>query len=484
MSAQTPTTPKGARNPRRNNKRTTTPRSYGNNHFQDSQNSNHFTPPRRSPRNTSPEIATNTEGSAYFSEGGHKKKKNHYGKNNKEHHKTPNGNSSNNRRPTSPQGLKDSPHYAGPTFHASPAPSALPIPTFLSKSVPDSDIAKSESSDEHEHDDKSLGSTLPAFTPTKPRTNPLVEESAQDSSSPLDFLFKAAREAKAAKQNGDGETRSGTSSPINLDRPKPVPLQAEGTPGGVFPLELESPKSHKMDIGPAFATPYKDRMNALRSPSSSSRPNSNEGFDEEQRKVKSEALKSLLMKPRSQDSSPASPRPRDPSNIFNSSYTTPNGTLKNGQPTRHASNPTTPTSNDEKAQSMARTSIAHQYLTSVCNGSAQSKRAPSSNLRQELSSGSQMHSPQSPSQRVHLSRSSSAQSTFPRYSNQHSSNNMSSPTPTRSVSNYPHQSSPLRGHATTSKTADARRMEDDLRRILKLDASENRIANGVGNGIA
>ncbi len=28
--------------------------------------------------------------------------------------------------------------YAGPTFHASPAPSALPIPSFYSKSVPDS----------------------------------------------------------------------------------------------------------------------------------------------------------------------------------------------------------------------------------------------------------------------------------------------------------------------------------------------------------
>jgi len=97
--------------------------------------------------------------------------------------------------------------YAGPTFHASPAASSLPIPKFFSKSVP---AATSESSLqarlEKEEDDTSDKSESP---PQDVATHPSIASTAtstvpattQTTDSPLDFFFKADREEKS-KVNG------------------------------------------------------------------------------------------------------------------------------------------------------------------------------------------------------------------------------------------------------------------------------------------
>lgn len=96
--------------------------------------------------------------------------------------------------------------YAGPTFHASPAASSLAIPKFFSKSVP---AATSESSLqarlEKEEDDTSDKSESPPQETTKPSiatsATSAGSAAARNTDSPLDFFFKADREEKS-KVNG------------------------------------------------------------------------------------------------------------------------------------------------------------------------------------------------------------------------------------------------------------------------------------------
>jgi hypothetical protein len=102
------------------------------------------------------------------------------------------------------------PAYAGPTFHASPAPSALPLPKFFSKSVP---AASSQSSmqarldDESDKSDKSASPPRTEAQPIVPTPPPRQEES------PLDFFFKADKEEKA-KRKSTGILTTPTSKPV------------------------------------------------------------------------------------------------------------------------------------------------------------------------------------------------------------------------------------------------------------------------------
>ncbi|TID16177.1 Mitochondrial import inner membrane translocase subunit [Venturia nashicola] len=91
--------------------------------------------------------------------------------------------------------------YAGPTWNASPAPSALPMPKFYSKSMPQETSQASlqtrldqESDESDKTDSPALAETIPAI-PTPPRND----------DSPLDFLFKKDKEQKAKRQStGNG----------------------------------------------------------------------------------------------------------------------------------------------------------------------------------------------------------------------------------------------------------------------------------------
>ncbi|KAF1998892.1 hypothetical protein P154DRAFT_240857 [Amniculicola lignicola CBS 123094] len=82
--------------------------------------------------------------------------------------------------------------YAGPTFHASPAPSALPIPKFLSRSVPAKTMARPASPPEEASDSASPNSPSPPSPSRAPIAVP-----TRSHESPLDLLFKAHREEKA-----------------------------------------------------------------------------------------------------------------------------------------------------------------------------------------------------------------------------------------------------------------------------------------------
>lgn len=166
--------------------------------------------------------------------------------------------------------------YAGPTFHQSPAASALPMPSFYSKSA--SNIADPKfpnlGTDSAEQSDST---TQKDDIPTKRETTP------------LDFLFDAARLAKSSPRADSPSANSG-----RLSVPTRSPTSRSPGPGdseSVFPFELEGGAGPGED-GTSFATPYRERINALRSTRSASEvPKS---MAEVERKAKTEALKKFL----------------------------------------------------------------------------------------------------------------------------------------------------------------------------------------------
>ena len=172
--------------------------------------------------------------------------------------------------------------YAGPTFHQSPAASALPMPSFYSKSVPNvSSILPPQSID-------GLGeeSDVGAETPSKRE------------STPLDWIFDRARQSQTTPRGRSPDVQHGN-QPFNggsSARGSPAPKDA----GSVFPFELDS-SSMPGDDANSFATPYKEQMDLLKSTRSTS--DGVRSMDERERKAKTDALKKLLLKsPQSQAS--------------------------------------------------------------------------------------------------------------------------------------------------------------------------------------
>lgn len=173
--------------------------------------------------------------------------------------------------------------YAGPTFHASPAASALPIPSFFSKSLP-SVAAKDQPSlqarldQESSSSDKSNDESPPTSSSIPASTVPPREES------PLDFFFKADREEKAKRANSNGPaTPNGKLSVPTLQSFQSAPPQpnnwaeiygsgyrhhsrtaSHDSQRAVFPLELDGTSAqppHNISNSPI---PPVDRQQPLR----------------------------------------------------------------------------------------------------------------------------------------------------------------------------------------------------------------------------
>jgi hypothetical protein len=192
--------------------------------------------------------------------------------------------------------------YAGPTFHASPAPSALPIPSFYSKSVPDSPGVKGlQHAREVSLPHNSTSSTPPAPT----RNNEFQREE-----SPLDFFFKADREEKARARSASSAqnavTATGPFQPPTSPRSSQTPPAAmsqsrqryghanRSSGSGMFAFELDGPNSPGSPYGPAFSTPYSERINAARIGSSSTQPPEQPTQTTQQSIDRSELLKAYL----------------------------------------------------------------------------------------------------------------------------------------------------------------------------------------------
>ncbi|KAA8643148.1 hypothetical protein EYZ11_006799 [Aspergillus tanneri] len=462
--SQTPPTPKGPRNINRHNQKRSIPPPTQKGALV-------TTPPSSPPRNLSPgEATTDSSNNVNLCQ----KKHGRYSKKLRDAPRASpvqkNGHrytSSHPNNTTTPQ-PKDSPHYAGPTFHASPAPSALPIPSFFSKSMPDSDIVPALEQDNDYYD---AGPDLET-TPSKPKQRPQIQNGGQEST-PLDFLFKAAVEARNTQPQRSPESNSRIRSP-QTDSKALQQRKADAVSNGMFPLEMDSPNSRNSQIGPSFATSYKERMNALRSASSPSPPMTD--LDEDQRRAKTEALKNLLLNPRPQRPSFSSTLAHDNSSgITERSILCP--TVPHfATPLRTTSGPpatTMPYHVPGEQRPLRRGNMFHpptsQYPSS---GGPLQLRTHNSAMRKEVLTSIPgntgglagesaclphvAHDPKLPNGYMHSCSPVSQQSTASR---------------------------PMSA-STSAQALDTKKMEDDIRRILKLDVNQGFPPNGIQSSYA
>lgn len=161
------------------------------------------------------------------------------------------------------------PAFAGATFHASPAPSALPLPSFLARPSTDSPSSRA-AHDIRQEPSPPTDTDVP--TPTQPSSMPAAQES------PLDFMFRAHRQEIERKRResstGCRPAIPNTASPLSyspfeprsLPKPSNAPQNARSQPrfrqGGIEGAELDGTPGRP--LGPAFSTPYHERIKAAR----------------------------------------------------------------------------------------------------------------------------------------------------------------------------------------------------------------------------
>lgn len=192
--------------------------------------------------------------------------------------------------------------YAGPTFHASPAASSLPMPKFFSKSVPSVDKASSL---------KNMMESEVPDSASETEEGPFIDHTKLDlgrqarEGSPLDIFFQADRKAKASVRSSGTPNALEVPSPFDSLRPQPSPSHGssrhhsrhptDSSIGGVFDLEMGGPASDRADRGSSQAqAPVYDR-------SISAPPGqlAEEKAREEKRQASTLALKNMLLSPQS-----------------------------------------------------------------------------------------------------------------------------------------------------------------------------------------
>lgn len=225
--------------------------------------------------------------------------------------------------------------YAGPTFHASPAASSLPIPKFFSKSVPEPQ--KPSSLNAMKMRDVNGTPLYQANESPTLRKSKVADENQAKRELPLDSFFQADREGKLSNWKEDdmiaqaedqgstlassaGFTITPSSSLSSVGRPAyHTRHTTNGSVGGMFPLEIDDSISPplKNELSPTardFSPQPRTR------PSVTSRPNTAPAnvatqlaLDEQQRKAKSLELKKLLLSPVPQH--PLSTNTQSPTNL-------------------------------------------------------------------------------------------------------------------------------------------------------------------------
>ncbi|KAM7216511.1 hypothetical protein V8F06_008134 [Rhypophila decipiens] len=169
--------------------------------------------------------------------------------------------------------------FAGATFHASPAPSSLPIPSFFAK-APDSPLPVAR--------DLRRENLEPSPPPTDtepptPQHRVLSSKENSQEESPLDIFFRADRaEKERARRASSANIFSTIPRPFSPPRQAQSPQEARTLPNGAGSLRARRPagplritssgiSSVELDgtpgkpIGPSFSTPYQERIQAARS---------------------------------------------------------------------------------------------------------------------------------------------------------------------------------------------------------------------------
>lgn len=151
--------------------------------------------------------------------------------------------------------------YAGPTFHASPAPSSLPIPKFFSKSVPSgtahpslaSRLEREENLSPQVEANSSTSGSSPAMEDAKPQTSVARHES------PLDVFFKADKAEKSNRKSLGAAPSSDQKKKSVLQPPQAAPTHwasiygvpakhsrnaSTGSAKDLFMMELDGSANH------------------------------------------------------------------------------------------------------------------------------------------------------------------------------------------------------------------------------------------------
>ncbi|KIW38714.1 uncharacterized protein PV06_09664 [Exophiala oligosperma] len=330
--------------------------------------------------------------------------------------------------------------YAGSTFQQSPAASALPLPSFYSKSMPAAGPLTSQLSNE-------------ASADAHPAAHEVAESPSKRESTPCDFLFDAARQARATPRGDTPGARSGNVSVPNISPASGSPAPREGD--AVFPFELDGASAAGED-GVFSATPYKDRIEALKSTRSTSLPS--KSMNEHERKAKTDALKRLLMKSSGEPGENSSQPAQDISNPFNARAPyQPSPFPTQGPPlVRHTSGPSLTFKQDHNNSNAlpGHPQMPYQYQPTQIQTP---KRPNSSSLRN-------VYGAQSEPEYAELSSDSAVTppiSTQRRHTPQHAP-----PYGTAPVSPPYSKQQQMPNHRAKPS---AQQLEDDLRRVLKLD---------------
>lgn len=265
--------------------------------------------------------------------------------------------------------------YAGPTFHQSPAPSALPMPSFYSASVPTGATIST------------INETTDGAFDIKPQEKLHLEEARE--TTPLDFLFNAARQARTTP-NGIDHARLHT--PQSGSPAQRSPAIRDGDTD--FPFEFDAVDDARLKN----TTPFSQRLAASKTPKSTS-----EGgvtMTDEERQAKTAALKKALM-PSTTSEAKLGPAFND-SNPFNAKNApTPPAQSQTSIPSTPSQSNAYPSGPNPQYFGFGSNSPTRNFTPQT------SSRNPSSNLRHVYSPGPIPMSPPSttPGQRISTARS-------------------------------------------------------------------------------
>ncbi|KAI1183327.1 hypothetical protein F5B17DRAFT_142668 [Nemania serpens] len=171
------------------------------------------------------------------------------------------------------------PIFAGSTFHASPAPSALPLPSFLGLSSADTPSVKV----------KTTESAYDSSLTDSDETSPVDDPVPRNEDSPLEFFFRAhraekARVRRASSANTDAVSTAALSPPQHTSHKECNTLPKATAHNSLRrPMLTGSATSPSMPtsqlggvaelpVGPAFSTPYHERIRAAHSSQKPARP--------------------------------------------------------------------------------------------------------------------------------------------------------------------------------------------------------------------
>lgn len=354
-----------------------------------------------------------------------------------------------------PIGTPSSAVYAGATFHASPAPSALPIPSFYSKSVPDSPGLRGLKSVQESPSSRE--------SPSPPLPEPNLAAQFQREESPLDFFFRADREQKARARSASSTNTAGAATgpfpppathrnaqtppaPNSQSRPRPGHT-SQSSGSGIFAMELDGPQSPGTPYGPAFSTPYSERIKAARSGGNITREDLQPAVD------RSEALKAYLF------SGPTLSPPAMNGGNLNGFPSPKSPTTSFGAKT--SPGPSRPQQNGQ---------IFNQDIKGPNNRPRTSGR--SSGLRQEVSPAKTPT--RTPDRNNFFDNSPTTSRTYG-----HNSHSNPNDLTAKFMAQSPSPASPY-GVSSGNGGADLQGMEDSLRKILKLDSSRSSSASDSG----